>query len=147
MNTKQTESFVEFHASGYEVLAVMNDGFEVESHDIQKIFDKIHSHVCEMANAGLSFVVVNKIRDGQSYWLAIDTARQEEIDMDTVSLPTFKDFVAEEVAKYLEIQQVKLVGDENPSFVLNRLITSLRDGDWKRYENVSPDDIRRQNSM
>jgi len=137
MNTTLGQDFEHFIEHGYEVVGVVLDGARLESYRVRPWYDKIHTRICELADNGYSFSVVTKMQDGICYWLAVNSKYEGEIDMTTV-LPTFKDLVADEVAKYLQIQQERLLGDENPTFVLDRIIGALRDGDWKRYENVNP---------
>lgn len=127
-----------FTQDGYEVIAVIPTGAEVESHKIRARYERVYRTICRLAAAGHSFKIVTQISGDTMLVVAVDPTREGEIDMESITLPTFKDFVAEEVAKYLRIQQEKLVGDENPTFLLGQLITELEDGDWKRFEHVQP---------
>ena len=127
-----------FIQDGYEVIAVIPNKVAIESHKVQARYVRAYRTICRLAEAGHNFKIVTQISGDTMLVVAVDPAREGEIDMKSITLPTFKDFVAEEVAKYLRIQRDKLIGDENPTFVLGQLITELEDGDWKRFEHVQP---------
>jgi hypothetical protein len=69
--------------------------------------------------------------------------------MDTLDMSvSFKDLVAAQIARFIELKQDRLFGNENINYVLSEIRENLENGDWYNWIEVDQrNDVRSQNYM
>lgn len=140
MENNSVEHFKKF---GYVTLVAAKSGATLDSYGFRPKSEEVAQAIAQLCNEGCNVQLALSVNDGAFFIHAVDPNRLGESQMPE-TMPTFQDFVADEIAHFVGLRIDQLSGDENPEFVLRKLREDIAEGNWKNYVEVVYRDRHKQ---